>query len=146
MMDAFCTITAGILFQLTVFLPQYLLCIHNKSTSQSSIASCSLFLSRGKVLVFEMLLKCFFKQKATTCPSCSSPSVWSEGIWDQFASVSSASPFRVHPQSPPKVSGCTDPIERTNPPSGGGLFAYVQIRKPCLVSCFINIFADFFRL
>lgn len=53
MMDAFCTITAGILFQLTVFLPQYLLCIHNKSTSQSSIASCSLFLSRGKVLVFD---------------------------------------------------------------------------------------------
>lgn len=54
MIDAFCSITAGILFQLTVFFtPQYLLNVHNKSTRNSSIASYSLFLIRGKVLVFD---------------------------------------------------------------------------------------------
>lgn len=76
-----------------------------------------------------MVLKCFFQQNATTCPSCSSPSVWNEGILDRFASVSSASPFRVHPQSPLKVSGCIDPIARTNPSLEGGLPPHS--RNPC---------------
>lgn len=51
----------------------------------------------------------FSDRASTTCPSCSSPLVWSEGILDLYASVSSASLFRDRPQCPLRESGCTDP-------------------------------------
>lgn len=126
-------ITTGILFQLTVLFPQYTLNIHNKSQETQVSLHVPHFLSDEKSGHL-MVLKCFFKQNATTCPSCSSPSVWNEGILDQFASVSSASPFRVRPQSPLKVSRCTDPIARTNPTLEGG--PHPQSRNPCRLLLF----------